>query len=346
MDERTQFHFRFRSFVRGRPVARVQTRRLSFGEGRQSCDELVRRAHARSGFKRFIPTGYFGAPFRDLRMSTVLRLLPALILSLLCCAVAPAEMRAADDGALGLPPVEVLVPLHTGGASGLVQTVRVEAGSHVVLSAGKPAEEGAEVRWLRDGQFVPAVGGFRYDLGVVDVADSGDYEAQVSSMSIRYAPLRVRLLVLDAAGSRIQNCSLRGAVTAEVPRIIGGIVVGADDSHAILVRAVGPTLAQLGVENPLPDPQLRFFDAQGRPADQHILSVSAAVVGIPTIEEQIEAIAAALGAFPLPRASGDVAYLVKFPPGAYTAHVSSRSGATGEVLFEFYDVPHEILPRE
>jgi hypothetical protein len=105
------------------------------------------------------------------------------------------------------------------------------------------------------------------------------------------------------------------------------------------VRAVGPSLSRFGVENPLPDPRLRFFDAKGRPADQHILAIVTPVEGAPTIEELVEAASRSVGAFILPRDGGDVAYLVLFPPGIYTAHVTSASGATGEVLLEFYDVP-------
>lgn len=34
---------------------------------------------------------------------------------------------------------------------------------------------------------------------------------------------------------------------------------------------------------------------------------------------------------------------VVFPPGAFTAHVTSASGASGDVLLECYDVPLDFL---
>jgi hypothetical protein len=139
------------------------------------------------------------------------------------------------------------------------------------------------------------------------------------------------------------NSSTRATLTPASPRLIGGIVMSDQKSFAVLVRAVGPALTDLGVENALPDPVLRFFDAEGKPADGYILSVVVAqVIGAPTIQDLIELAGERVGAFPLPAGGGDVAHLVLFPPGAYTAHVTSASGASGEVLLECYDVPLDL----
>jgi hypothetical protein len=121
-------------------------------------------------------------------------------------------------------------------------------------------------------------------------------------------------------------------------------VVAAKPNHLLLVRAIGPSLADLGVENPLPDPELHFYDADGNSADGHILSVTVAEVGTPTIEERIQHATRQVGAFPVPLGGDDVVYLVAFPAGVFTGHVTSRSGATGEVLLEFYDVPDFPVP--
>ena len=84
MDRRTQFHFRNRDFVRGRPVARYNTARFLFGENRPSRGGLIRLGGARPGFfKRFPPVGCFGVPYCCMRMALVYRLLPLLVVGLL-----------------------------------------------------------------------------------------------------------------------------------------------------------------------------------------------------------------------------------------------------------------------
>lgn len=47
----------------------------------------------------------------------------------------------------------------------------------------------------------------------------------------------------------------------------------------------------------------------------------------------------ARGAFPLPENTADVALLMPFSTGAYTAHITSGDGTAGAVLFEIYEVP-------
>ncbi len=84
MDRRSQFYFRSHDFVRGRPVARYNTARFQFGENRPSRCGQIHLGGARPGidFKPFRPVGYFGAPFRCMRMAMVYHVLPALVMAL------------------------------------------------------------------------------------------------------------------------------------------------------------------------------------------------------------------------------------------------------------------------
>ena len=296
----------------------------------------------RPGFKRFRPVGFFGLPYACMRLALVYRLLPVWAVALLGAAFAIPPARAQEASIE--PPVEVLVPLR-----GIIYyilpgpqpSVRVEPGSKVTLAVTDVLLPETTVLWYRNGELIEEQGDAQFDLGVVVAQDAAYYLAQPMHPSARYAAKAIDLKVLPPGaegGSRIENCSLRGTITPENPRLIGGVVVGPQKGFAILVRAVGPSLAVHGVAAPLPDPVLRFFDAAGNPADGYILGVTVAVVGAPTIEELVEAAGQNVGAFPLPRGAGDVAYLVAFPPGAYTAHVTSASGASGDILLEFYDV--------
>lgn len=127
------------------------------------------------------------------------------------------------------------------------------------------------------------------------------------------------------------NLSSRGQVTPGRP-LTGGFVVQ-HHPRTVLLRAIGPSLGNFGIAQPLANPVLTVFR------------------GIQSLHEnddwgarldasQTAAVSARVGAFALPAGSRDAALVVELPPGNYTAHVSSRDGASsGEALVEIYIVP-------
>ncbi len=112
---------------------------------------------------------------------------------------------------------------------------------------------------------------------------------------------------------------------------VTGLVVGGTQPKTFLVRAVGPTLAQLlpGVTiAALNNPQFTVFNGAGQ--------------AIVTNDDwgnrpELAQAAARVGAFPLLAGSQDAAALVVLKPGAYTV-VTSGGGASGLVLTEIYEV--------
>jgi hypothetical protein len=46
--------------------------------------------------------------------------------------------------------------------------------------------------------------------------------------------------------------------------LIAGFNLGPGSDTTVLVRAIGPTLGQFGVPNPLLDPKLELYDGNGR----------------------------------------------------------------------------------
>lgn len=129
--------------------------------------------------------------------------------------------------------------------------------------------------------------------------------------------------------TRLVNLSARLHVSANDGNgasIVGFVVTG-DSPKQILVRAVGPTLAELHVPAPLPDPQLTLFDGKG---------TTLATNRGWNNDAQIASADAAVGAFALDAGSKDAALLETLPPGAYTAQVGS--GNDGIALVEVYDV--------
>jgi len=105
----------------------------------------------------------------------------------------------------------------------------------------------------------------------------------------------------------------------------------ASGQTSFLVRAVGPSLKTLGVQNPVASPVLHFFDSTGK---EIIFVHSEIALNWP-------AIFASVGAFPL--SGGPDAYEVdSFAPGAYTIQVTDSSGKGGTVLLEMYQGPNVV----
>jgi hypothetical protein len=120
------------------------------------------------------------------------------------------------------------------------------------------------------------------------------------------------------------NASARCQVGSGAEVLIPGFVIGGDTPMRVLIRAVGPTLAQFNVGGVLADPRLTLFrggDAIGANDDwEAALAVSFTKTN----------------AFGLPVGSKDAALVVELPPGAYTAHVQSADGSAGVALVELY----------
>jgi hypothetical protein len=139
-----------------------------------------------------------------------------------------------------------------------------------------------------------------------------------------------------ADGGRLVNLSTRGLVGADDGRMIVGCTVAGSGHERLLVRAVGPTLtSDFGLSGSLPDPTLTLNPATGTALQfNDDWSQSAQT-------EQIQAVAAAVGAFPLPAGSVDSAFVVALPPGNYSATISPKSGTpfSGLTLIELYEAP-------
>jgi hypothetical protein len=135
---------------------------------------------------------------------------------------------------------------------------------------------------------------------------------------------------------------------AEETIIPGFVVLG--ESKQLLIRAIGPKLADLGVPSPLPDPTMTIYRTRydGQPND-----VVAIIDDWKADGADVAAINAAMisaGAFPLepvadfqgnPLPTDDTksaATLITLSIGVYTVVVTSADGGEGDVLFEAYEV--------
>jgi len=129
----------------------------------------------------------------------------------------------------------------------------------------------------------------------------------------------------DDLSTRLTNLSARTRVEANRNVTIGFVLAGTT-SRTLLLRAVGPGLAQFNVNGRLADPELTLLRGQTVQANNDDWGGNATVA----------ATAQAVGAFPLENRSTDAAMLVTLPPGSYTAQITAPTDQSGVVLVEAY----------
>jgi hypothetical protein len=141
---------------------------------------------------------------------------------------------------------------------------------------------------------------------------------------------------------RLADISTRGRAGLGDEVLIAGFIISGNSPRQVLVRAVGPTLADYGVSGVVADPVLALYSGSTKIAESDNWGVESAAA-------TIAATATRLGAFNLPATSKDAVLLVTLDPGAYTAQVSGAGGTTGVALVEVYDAgdapPTAVTPK-
>ena len=105
------------------------------------------------------------------------------------------------------------------------------------------------------------------ESAIIKTLDPGLYTAVVSGNNGGTGVALIELYDLDDAGAagELANISTRGFVGTEANVMIGGVIVGPGGGvdAAVVVRAIGPSLADFGVADPLLDPVLELRDVNG-----------------------------------------------------------------------------------
>jgi hypothetical protein len=128
-----------------------------------------------------------------------------------------------------------------------------------------------------------------------------------------------------ASQSKLVNLSTRGYVEkGGTDVMIGGFIIGAD-GETVLLRAIGPSLAQAGVIQPLPDPALSLYDSNGSLISSNDDWRSSQEVAI-------------LATGIAPSNDRESAILATLVPGAYTAVIQGIAGTVGVGLVEVYNL--------
>jgi hypothetical protein len=136
---------------------------------------------------------------------------------------------------------------------------------------------------------------------------------------------------VTGAGNRLANLTARSLVGRDAEMLTPGFVITGAQPRKILVRAIGPSLTQFGVQSPISDPRLIVLNsARVQVAGNEDWENNANLAELRDVSRR-------LGAFPLTHGSKDAALLVTLPPGLYSAQASDAAGVMAVGLVEVYD---------
>ena len=172
------------------------------------------------------------------------------------------------------------------------------------------------------------------ESAIIKTLDPGLYTAVVSGSNGGTGVALIELYDLDDPGAagELANISTRGFVGTEANVMIGGLIVGPGGGldAAVVVRAIGPSLADFGVADPLLDPVLELRNVNG-----DLIAMNDNWDSDPEPDNySIEVTAAGLA----PSDASESAIFANLVNGLYTAIVSGKDGTTGAGLVEVYHV--------
>ena len=169
------------------------------------------------------------------------------------------------------------------------------------------------------------------DAALIHSLTTGGYSAQVTGAGTGVALAEI----YDASDAytdlslRFTNLSARTRVGTGGDILIAGFALAGTSPKTLLIRAIGPALAQFGVAGFLADPVLEIY------RDAQLIADNDNWPGTSDLQNS----AAAVGAFFLPINSTDAAVILTLPAGPYTAQVRGANDTTGVALIEVYELP-------
>lgn len=171
------------------------------------------------------------------------------------------------------------------------------------------------------------------DAAILIDLDPGQYTVVTGSPNGDTGTAIVEIYDADSGSptTRLLNISTRGYVGAGTSPLVSGFVISEEGPRTVLIRAIGPTLANYGVSGTLTNPQLTLY--QGETAIFNNADWADADAA------NIATVGSTVGAFALDAGSTDSALLVTLAPGVYTAHAESADTTSGLALVEIYLVP-------
>lgn len=165
------------------------------------------------------------------------------------------------------------------------------------------------------------------ESAILTTLNSGAYTAVLRGLNDGTGTAVVEAYDLDqTTSSKLGNISTRAFVQTGDRVIIGGLIVTGSGSEVVVVRAIGPSLTQVGVANALADPVLELRDGNGTLGASNDNWIDAA-------NKQ-----AIIDSGLAPGDNLESAILTSLTPGPYTAIVRGVNNGTGVALVEVFAV--------
>jgi hypothetical protein len=168
------------------------------------------------------------------------------------------------------------------------------------------------------------------ESAILQILQPGNYSVALSGKNGSTGVGLVEVYdVSQGVNAEITNVSTRGFVGTDQSVIIGGFMTsGGNGSTTVVVRGLGPTLAQppFGVSGALADPVVTLVDGNGNVVQTN-----------DNWKNTQQAAITATGK--APPNDLEAAILAAVQPGNYTAILSGKGGGTGIGLLEVYKLP-------
>jgi hypothetical protein len=249
----------------------------------------------------------------------------------------------------GTPSLVQTIPAFTLAAS--PSSVTVASGRSVAFNAIATGTPAPTYQWTLNGSTtIPGATGTTDSVLLVTgatSANSGTYTCTATNSQGFVTTSAALSVVTSATPGYLTDLSSRATVGTGGNIVIAGFAIGGSGSMDLLLRGVGPTLAESPYDVPdaLSTPQLTLYDSSAAPGPYPIVTNTrwggTFTLGTSSVHVAPKAATAALmssvGAFPLASGSADSALEVTPPVGSYTSQISGVGGATGVVLAEIYD---------
>jgi hypothetical protein len=230
----------------------------------------------------------------------------------------------------GSEPKKVIVraigpSLGAQGVSGVLENPTLElfdgAGESIAFNSNWKDEQQSEI----EASTIPPAN--EREAAIVRTLSPGNYTAVVRGQGDTTGIGLVEVYDLaGAAAAKLANISSRGFVEAGENVMIGGFIVGGGGAGTrVVVRAIGPSLGNQGVQGALQDPTLQLVDANG-----------SEVRGNDNWKDSQRSDLEALGL--QPTAELESALIATLGGGNYTAIVRGNGDTTGVGLVEVYNV--------
>ena len=209
----------------------------------------------------------------------------------------------------------------------------VANGATVIFTVGATGSGTLSYQWLKDGAAIAGANSSTLTVSSVTSANAGNYSVKVTNATGSITSTGIALTVGSVPNpGRLINLSVLTSIAGAGDNFTFGFVVGGagtSGNKPMLMRAAGPSLAQLGVGGVLSDPTMEFYNGANKisqnddwAGDTSVLSTSAAV-----------------GAFPFTGATSkdSAIYVSAIPLGNDSVKVSGVGAAAGAVIAELYD---------